>query len=140
MGLDMYLSAERYFWHNEEAPKAPNNKPVKTLRVEAGYWRKANAIHSWFVEKVQGGEDECNEFEVARRQLEELRETCKKVLEDETKAMELLPPQAGFFFGSTDVNEWYRAGLEQTVQIIDECLDPEVYPPEEWDFYYRASW
>ena len=26
---------------------------------EVGYWRKANAIHGWFVRNVQNGKDDC---------------------------------------------------------------------------------
>ena len=29
------------------------------VRTEAGYWRKANQIHGWFVNKCQDGVDDC---------------------------------------------------------------------------------
>lgn len=48
---------------------------------EIGYWRKANHIHNWFVENVQGGEDYCNPYEVSKDQIEELLNICKKVLD-----------------------------------------------------------
>lgn len=78
MGLDSYLSASRYVsgWdHANDADKksfasliraaglkrediAPDS-PSGTLSLHVGYWRKANAIHGWFVKHVQGGKDEC---------------------------------------------------------------------------------
>ena len=39
-------------------------------------WRKANAIHRWFVENVQDGEDDCDIYEVPKEQLEELLGIC----------------------------------------------------------------
>lgn len=47
--------------------------------TEVGYWRKANAIHQWFVENVQYGEDNCHRYRVEKSDIEKLLETCKKV-------------------------------------------------------------
>ena len=44
-----------------------------------GYWRKANEIHNWFVENVQGGEDDCGMYEVSEEKLVELLNICKEV-------------------------------------------------------------
>lgn len=140
MGLDMYLSAERYYWFNEEPPKAENGLPVKSLRVEAGYWRKVNHIHKWFVDNVQDGSDECEEFFVSREQLTALRDVCLEVLKDHAKAKELLPTQSGFFFGGTEYDDYYFEALERTVAVCNKCLDLELYPESGWDFYYRSSW
>ena len=45
------------------------------------YWRKANAIHNWFVENCGGGIDECQPMEISKEQLEKLLDTAKKVKE-----------------------------------------------------------
>jgi hypothetical protein len=47
---------------------------------ECGYWRKANAIHNWFVQNVQNGVDDCDIYLVTREQLEQLKEACEMVL------------------------------------------------------------
>lgn len=47
---------------------------------EAGYWRKANAIHQWFVDYVQDGEDDCKEYYVSTDSLQKLLDTVNKVL------------------------------------------------------------
>lgn len=47
---------------------------------DIGYWRKANAIHGWFVENVQNGEDDCRAYPVGQDQIEELLGLCKTVL------------------------------------------------------------
>ena len=151
MGLDMYLYKKSYLmsgdWNKEEVresvvvtkggephPKIKSDR-VKYVIEEVGYWRKANAIHKWFVDNVQGGKDECQESIVMPSQLENLLNLCKQVLENKDKAEELLPTTAGCFFGSTDYDDWYYVDLQDTIQILEECLDGS-----EADFYYRASW
>lgn len=46
-----------------------------------GYWRKAKAIHNWFVENVQDGKDDCSYYEVSKSKLIELRNLCQLVLD-----------------------------------------------------------
>lgn len=138
MGLDMYLTAERYFWESQPKPDLgdliPEGYTVNTLIVEAVYWRKANQIHKWFVDNIQVGNDECRPHYVTREQLRELVETCKKALLDPTE----LPPQSGFFFGSTDIDEWYFANLNDTIEKVEKAL--AAFPEEDWDFRYCSSW
>ena len=156
MGLDMYLTGKRYMskvFREDDGEKQEaiqklfpelagkmgrwgDASPVKQVEIEAGYWRKANQIHQWFVTNVQGGEDECRPHYVSREQLQELKALCEEVLADKSRAPELLPTASGFFFGGTDYNEWYFQDLEQTVKIIDECLEL----PMDWEFEYRSSW
>ena len=156
MGLDMYLTGKRYmskmFREEDEQkqtaiqqlfPELADKKgrwgdasPVKEVQIEAGYWRKANAIHDWFVKNVQGGEDKCRPHYVSREQLEELKAICNRVLAFRHLATDLLPTTDGFFFGSTNYDEYYFQDLEQTVKIIEDCL---ALPPE-WEFEYCSSW
>jgi hypothetical protein len=143
MGLDMYLNAKRFIWFNEEElaetvasvfPELKGRK-VKEVIVEAMYWRKANAVHKWFVDNVQNGDDNCEEHWVSREKLAELRDLVKDALD--RRDSDQLPPQAGFFFGSTDVNDWYWDDLQSTADGLDKVLTDF---PERWDFYYRSSW
>jgi hypothetical protein len=156
MGLDMYLSAKRYISkHFNEGDteraeaiqklfpelegmtgKFGDASPVKEVSIDAGYWRKANAIHDWFVREVQGGEDECKPHYVSRDQLQQLKESCEEVLIKKDKAPELLPTTNGFFFGSTDYDQYYFEDLTATVEIVDRCLAM----PTSWEFEYRSSW
>ncbi len=146
MGLDMYLTAKRYIWFTEEAvsnavaelfPELKDRK-VKQVEAEAAYWRKANAIHKWFVEKVQEGMDDCGNYYVSREQLAELRDTCRRVLDFRHLAVDQLPPTEGFFFGGTDIDEWYWQNLEDTVKMIDSILAD--FPEDKWEFEYHSSW
>ncbi len=156
MGLDMYLKGKRYIssafnggGDDELAQTIGNALPelnvfvprwgksiVKEVVVEVGYWRKANAIHNWFVKNCQEGEDDCGTYYVGREQLEELRGICQTILADRSLASELLPPTAGFFFGSTSVDDFYFQDLKQTVDLIDQALTL----PNSWEFEYESSW
>jgi hypothetical protein len=51
------------------------------ITEEVAYWRKANAIHKWFVANVQDGVDECQEAYVEREQLQELLEICETIID-----------------------------------------------------------
>lgn len=100
------------------------------------YWRKANAIHKYFVDKCGDGEDDCKPIYVSYDDLIELRDRCRLVLKDHSRASELLPTCEGFFFGSTEYDEYYFQDLKETADMIDKInLDDDT-----GDFYYRASW
>lgn len=144
MGLDMYLHASAPL---EESKRKDLfkvlNVPGKSIRgsdlkLEAAYWRKANQIHGWFVKNVADGEDDCsNEYYVSKDSLRKLLDTINAVLTDKSKAKELLPPMQGFFFGSTDVDEWYWEQLTNTKEILEELLTD---PYKDWSFSYKSSW
>lgn len=53
----------------------------KSISKNIAYWRKANAIHNWFVENVQNGIDDCDNYEVDEYDLRRLLDTVNTVLE-----------------------------------------------------------
>ena len=163
MGLDMYLEKETYIggqYHKDTTgvlnikftdfngkEKSFNIDPsrVSTINENVGSWRKANSIHSFFVQRAQGGKDECQRTYVSNDLLIELRDTCKKILSarkefgnDAPVTQRLieanLMPTGGFFFGSTEINDWYFEDLENTLDILK---DVKAY---EGDYYYQSSW
>jgi hypothetical protein len=161
MGLDMYLNKKTYVqnWEHHTPEErydveiTRGGKPVKHIQPkrvkyiveEAGYWRKANHIHKWFVDNVQDGNDNCGEYYVEVSDLINLLEVCKQVKEDPSKADELLPTTEGFFFGGTDYDEYYMRDIEYTIEILQQVLlekvvnekGREYYPA---DFSYTSSW
>jgi hypothetical protein len=129
------------------APRSPH----VTVLVSVGYWRKANQIHGWFVDVVQKGKDECQDSYVTREQLQQLLTTCKHLrnpnsdpnntaLEkvNKNEAELLLPPTSGFFFGSTDINEYYWQDIDYTIEVLERILFSGKF--DGWDFYYHSSW
>lgn len=150
MGLDMYLSGKRYLSEYNESDKEVldqiNAVPISgkglmkinEVTAEAMYWRKANAIHAWFVKNIQDGVDDCGEYYISKEDLKLLRDVCSDVLVDPDRAEELLPPQAGFFFGSTNVDENYLADLRYTIEGIDRLLETDNI--NRWSLVYSSSW
>ena len=152
MGLDQYLYAKQYT--SESSYARPDkfavlkdvvgsdikflvkDSPSISVEMKVGQWRKSNHIHAYFVDNCQNGEDDCRESYVDREKLVELLDLCKQVIADHSKADELLSTQSGFFFGSTDYDEWYFQDLEDTVSILENCLEME----DTWEFYYQSSW
>ena len=110
----------------------------KSIFTQVGYWRKANAIHRWFVDNVQGGEDNCATYIVEKDKLEDLLQIVKKVQECHNLAQKLLPSQPGFFFGSTEYDEWYYNSLEETQKILEKVLGETDF--EEEVVFYASSW
>ena len=143
MGLDMYLYKETYIWRNGPLVEefTLNHPSIQTERVRFiiegfGEWRKANQIHQWFVDNVQNGEDDCRKYHLETDQLQELLTTVERVQNDHTLARELLPSQEGFFFGSTDYDEFYFDDLEHTRKILTTALAEQ----EGGEFQYESSW
>lgn len=153
MGLDMYLDKRTYvmnweYMNSEERHEitiklggVPRTdiKPerIKYIVEQVAYWRKANQIHGWFVENVQGGEDDCGHYYVYSQQLVELLEKCKSVLADHSIAEEILPTSSGFFFGSTEYGDDYFADLLETVEMLEQILSENN---DDSTFMYHSSW
>jgi hypothetical protein len=155
MGLDMYLSARRFLWTSwEGAEKRTRDDDIadairaampeigkrdpKYVEIEAAYWRKANHIHAWFVDRVQEGTDDCGHYHVERESLDQLVTLCNEVLENRDRAGELLPTQSGFFFGGTEYDEYYFRQTEYTRDTLRALLDDPAL--ETWEFQYHSSW
>jgi len=146
----MYLNKHTYVKHWEHngdnnyevtVTKAgnPTNidpKKVKYIIEEAGYWRKANQIHRWFVDNVQNGVDNCGDYYVSTDDLEKLLEVCIAVNLNHEQADTLLPSTSGFFFGNTEYDEWYFKDIDNTIEILKEALADE----SDSSYYYSSSW
>jgi len=113
-------------------------------------WRKANAIHKFFVDEVQKGNDNCERHYVSREDLEELLNRIKLILAIETpvaremKAEELLPTDIeGCFFGSKEYDDWYYQDLKRTKDILEKVFEYEENAEAGKcfdNFYYQSSW
>jgi hypothetical protein len=89
------------------------------------------------VDHVQNGTDDCGDYYVERSQLTALRDLCIEVRT--TKNANLLPPQSGFFFGSTNVDEYYWDDIEHTENVLTNILDDEQLV-KDFSFHYHSSW
>lgn len=89
-----------------------NNAPQKKAEIVAGW---------------KNGEQYTEEIDVADLSPE-----------DEETIMELLPPTEGFFFGSSEIDSWYKQQLEETIKVLQEEIEfnEDKYP----EYQYYASW
>lgn len=189
MGLDMYFNRRTYVGnkyrakgeqvliHVPDSQKSatfpiklkPKTERIDTYIEEIMYWRKANAIHKFFIENCAGGVDDCKEIYVAKDKLLMLHDLCKQVIEgselvegnvqngkkmvngkweqqwqkgkfikNPSIAMKLLPTGEGFFFGSTQYDEWYYNDIKETFDMLEKLLEED--PDLTGDYYYQASW
>lgn len=114
------------------------------VSVSSIYWRKANQVHSWFVQNCQQGIDECQLTPIHIEQLAALRSACEKALDayrsgDLAGATTIMEPQSGFFFGSTDVDEWWAKDLMHTVSEIERVVKAAIEIGGV-EFTYQSSW
>lgn len=134
MGLDMYLQRE-YKPTKEQFVDAFDGKLSGVL-----YWRKVNWLHAYFVRtgKLEaGGQEDVGYYVINRDDLYKLLDLMDQVLDNHSLAETLLPTQSGFFFGSTDYDDWYFKDLEDAKALV--VAELEVVPDHQVWFYY-ASW
>jgi len=156
MGLDMYVtkrtSVKNWAHQSPEerhtvtvtGPAAAAIRPerISDIIQDVAYWRKANAIHQWFVTHCQHGVDDCREVFVPIEQVRALVKTCAEIVGLATRqcvdwptvAAQQLPVQSGCFFGPTAYDDVYLDTLRATVEQLTPFLDDED------GLYYRASW
>ncbi|MBP6946299.1 MAG: hypothetical protein KBB46_03350 [Candidatus Pacebacteria bacterium] len=144
-----------------------NFAKVSTIKEEVQYWRKANMIHQFFMsgededhaQDVSVSSDQLIDLHercakiIANCPLEDgiinngqslvdgewVHNTEPgKVLTNVALAEELLPTTSGFFFGSTDYDEYYLADIQETHDMLEE-----LFKQPKWDYAdytYSSSW
>jgi len=153
MGLDMYLEKRHYVKNWDHMPPErlhqiaitrggqPTNIAAERISYvveEVAYWRKANAIHRWFVDNVQDGNDDCGHYSLSADTLRKLVAECDRVLAAPDVAADVLPTREGFFFGGTDYDEYYFAELKMTKSMLEAVLaEPGA---DEAEYSYHSSW
>lgn len=159
MGLDMYLTGDLYLWASKDEDKeiakqvdrllgtdlsfdsgSYRASRVKSIGLDIFYWRKANAIHQWFVENCQEGDDDCKRYFVENEQIQELIDLCNEELKAKgtDEAGSFLTPTDGFFFGGTDLDDYYYEELQRTIDGLSKYLASET--SKRCDLYYQSSW
>jgi hypothetical protein len=138
---------------------------VSYVTEELMYWRKANQIHGWFTKNTEELEPDVK-YSVTKVDLEVLLETCKKIMEllatapkttkqvvsgwdkngeimadvevyDNDILQDILPPTQGFFFGSDNIDNYYKETISETIKFLEEEL-PNCDDDAEFEYY--ASW
>lgn len=137
MGLDMYLEKETYVGNKWKEPteqakveiKGVKQERVSTITEEVGYWRKANMIHSWIVEHVQDGKDDCGRYEFSQEKMKELLDIVNLVLEHS----KLVPAQIANGMRMTD--KGWEPIMQEGKTIEDPTMAQKLLPTKSGFFF-----
>lgn len=129
MGLDMYLEKV--------------NRNDSRDKDEVHYWRKANSIHNWILKETGTSSDfnaGDNDIEITKDMLIKFVEQAKTVLKDRSDetSERLIPSCSGFFFGSTEYDEWYYDDIKDTAEKFLELVN--TFDFEGYKLLYSCSW
>lgn len=106
---------------------------------EVAYYRKYNFLIP-AMEKILETRIENNKFyNVDKEDIEKLKNRCKLVMENHDYAKELLPTTDGFFFGSTEYDEYYFDDVEHVYNDCNKILE-NMSKTDEPDFVFYANW
>lgn len=148
MGLDQYLERRHYVkrWDHEKPeekhhvavakggkahPTIQSNR-ISQVTEEVAYWRKANAIHAWFVKHVQEGKDDCQAYYVSRDLLRKLKHDCDVVLAA-TKTKE------GKVYAGTTYADGKETRLERDGFVVVDNQIAETVLPTKSGFFFGCT-
>lgn len=138
---DVALKLLPYIHIGYDAWDDGENYPYITISDEYASWRKANAIHKWFVDNICGGVDNCElSRAITREEIVDLYERCKTILGTTNKETwaKLLPTLPGFFFGSTEYDDRYLEDIRHTLIVCESIL--KDFDFDKYSLHYEASW
>lgn len=90
-------------------------------------------------ELIESGTIQVGDFEDGKYVQKEI---LHRVIKDSSLAEELLPTTSGFFFGSTEYDEFYLADIDLTIEQLKKVIKDSEQAPEGvyYEYYYQASW
>lgn len=138
MGLDQYIERRK----TEERP--PEIDPDDWSDWEqVAYFRKVNFLHEWVEQNLNKGEStNCDYIDFSLEAMAGLVATCHRVLESPTKGQEILPTASGFFFGSTEYDDYYLDDVRSVAEALEAILktEAEADPPGSGRYAYFSWW
>ena len=168
MGLDMYFSRRTYVSSFKSTRDADGNwgvrdvnnmelkfddadlshinlQNVRYIEELFGEFRKFNALHAYVVDNFGGGVDECQVIYLDIDNLIQIHEMLSLVKEslsigDKVIASQTLPPSEGFFFGSTEIDEWYEKDVNEAVEVFGKVIEEHSIVGNNASYSYQASW
>lgn len=132
MGLDIYFSKMKR-----------NNIDSDCCEEESelAYYRKVNFLVAFFENNYNFERDHANYFTLNEDMIKDLIRRCELVFKDYNLAESILPTTAGFFFGSTDYDDYYYDNIVNVLLDMKNIILPEfknLKEDESIDFY--ISW
>lgn len=160
MGLDMYLIRRKrdlkkdYWDFDKEEIYWRKANMVHKFFCDNGEEIEEQVIYKISKENLQELLDKCNEvlekvilkegkiqngskYNSEKKEWEPILEDGEYIANEEEIA-NILPTTSGFFFGSTDYDEYYLKDIKYTKENIEKLLNYMDFDEEEC--YYLASW
>jgi hypothetical protein len=158
MGLDQFLyrTVGEGVWDERQAQTCDGldiplvRGGTRETRDKVGYWRKFNALHAYIVDQFAGGVDECQPIELSADDVQQIIGALEEALADPKGEGNPLQPRSGFFFGSTEIDEYYLAECREALTtfrwVAERMAEREAWEQRPgngmaWQtFTYEASW
>lgn len=98
------------------------------------YYRKVNCLYAYFNDRLE--DEQCL---VTKADVEDIIDRAKNVLlaHDEETSAQLLPTQSGFFFGSTEYDEYYYDDIADVYKLFTKYLEDWTDDTIGWVYF---SW
>ena len=104
------------------------------INHEDMYYRKVNCLYAYFNDRLE--DEQCL---VTKADVEDIIDRAKNVLlaHDEVTSAQLLPTQSGFFFGSTEYDEYYYDDIADVYKLFTKYLEDWTDDTIGWVYF---SW
>lgn len=145
---NLYRQLHKYFDYEHEIDDIKNAQTIEDVQKFCneynweyycmpldGYFRKVNCIYAYFADRLD--DEKCI---VTKDDLEDIMTRAIKVLKahDEEVSEQLLPTCSGFFFGSTDYDEYYYEKVAYILEVFGKLLNN--WTDDEDLVYVAMSW
>ena len=120
MGLD--ISVIKIHVDQEDQNKTEEEIYDTKLGEEILYYRKVNFLIPFFEDSVLYEEMGFILSSVHKDKIKNLIDSCEMVLKNRKKAPEILPTEGGFFFGSTEYDDYYFKCVQEVLSNFKELL------------------
>lgn len=126
MGLDLY-----FYTQSKPGAKLGEQMPMEVV----AYFRKFNALLKWVDTHVKEVEN-LKDVILGKDDLQKLLDTLDVI--NDKNCHELFATTQGFFFGSTEYDEWYWQDINDLKTVIQKLLNEVDF--ERMVVYFHAWW
>ena len=103
------------------------------------YYRKVNFLRQWFIDKGMAPSSNNDIYRITIVDIQALKDDCETVLENPSQAEDILPTTEGFFFGSTEYDEYYFDDVKEVLENANEII--RLYDEYDvFDIFYIDWW
>ncbi|MGF2716450.1 hypothetical protein ACQUY5_30275 [Bacillus cereus] len=133
----MGLNSGFYVLDNKELEKEGRLHYKTKAKGKYDFWGNA-VIYQWFIREVMDSKPSMDYFKVNKEMVQELRDTCVRVLDNPDLGYTELPINDEWRGRCYQNDERYFEYLESTIEWLDFILEHHDFERE--TLYYSADW